>query len=189
MHHYDAIIVLGRGISPEGVIPESVKSATRKAVELVQKGEASHIIFSGKWSRHFDYTPPSTEAREAANYALELGFPETNIYTEEKSLDTLSNCYYIKTDILIPQNWHSVLLLTMRQNDERAEFLLRKMLGPDYMVDVLSIDFAFKPETLQRLEETEPAKIQRLREFLGDVADGDQEKIMQMHLEYIEKNG
>jgi len=184
MQHYNAIIVLGRGISTDGKLPESAKSAIRKAIELVHEGLADIIVFSGKWSRHHDHTPPTTEARAGYAYAIEQGMHPDLGFIEEKSVDTLSNCYYIKTDILIPRHWHSVLLLTLRENDERAEFLLKKMLGPDYEVGVHCIHFAFSPETAQRLEQTEPEKTRRLKELLKDIPDGNHEAIMRLHTEY-----
>jgi|SRR3989344_1379198 len=185
---YDAVIVLGRGIYKDGSIPESVKAATRKAIGLYRQGIVSKVIFSGRWSRHFDYIPPTTEARAMQSYAFEQGLPPEAVVVEEKSLDTITNCYFIKTDILIPRHWRNVLLLTMHHNDERAPFLMRTIFGPDYSVDTLSIDFQFKPETLKRLEETEPAKLKQLKEFTKDVTPGDHETIYQMQQEYVENN-
>jgi uncharacterized SAM-binding protein YcdF (DUF218 family) len=165
MNPVNAVIVLGRGISENGELPESVKTATRKAISLVDEGVASTIIFSGKWSRHVTHTPSITEARAAFDYAIAQGMNPEVAVLEEESLDTLSNCYYIKKNILIPRKWHSALLLTMRENDERAEFLLKKMLGPTYSVEVLCLHFAFSTETLERLEQTEPEKVQKLTTF------------------------
>jgi uncharacterized SAM-binding protein YcdF (DUF218 family) len=117
---YDAIIVLGRGISPEGEIPESAKATVQKAVQLHKDGVANYIIFSGKWSRSSSYIPPTTEAKAMSDYSKDLGLPEKSIILEEESLDTISNCYYIKTRILLAKKWISLLLITLHPVDKRA---------------------------------------------------------------------
>ncbi len=182
---YDVIAVLGRGVNSEGDIPKSVMAAILKAIDLYREGAAKKIIFSGKWSRHFDFTPPITEAQAMLNFALSKGLPKGTGIIEEESLDTLSNCYYIKTKQLIPNGWKKILLLKMFKNDDRAEFLMKQILGPEYIVDTLSIDFEFPPEKIASLQLIEPQKLANLKEFLKDVTPGDHETIMKLHLNHL----
>ena len=185
MIKYDAVIVIGRGISQEGFLPDTSRACVEKSVDLYKAGITSNIIFSGKWSRHYTYIPPKTEAKAMSNLAIQFGLPEKAIILEEESLDTISNFYLIKTKILIPNNLKTVLLLKLNKNAGRAPFLMKKILGPEYLCESLSIDFDFPTERLKELELSEAEKLERLKVFLKDIPEGDHETIMKRHLDYV----
>ncbi len=185
---FDALIVLGRGISPTGELPNSVKGCIKKAAELYQDHIAPHIILSGKWYRHYDFVPPTTEAKAMSKLATELGVPPSAIFLEEDSLDTISNFYYIKTQILMPHQWHNVLLLVIPQNEGRPTYLMHKILGPDFLCETADVDFAFPTEKQADLLISERDKLAKLKEFLHNVEDGDHETIFKMHNDYIQNN-
>lgn len=188
--HYDVILVLGRGISIDGDLPNSAKATVQKSSLLFNEGLASHIIFSGKWSRHYDYTPPLTEASAMRAFAIELGIPSESIYLEEESLDTISNLYFVKTKYLLPNNWKKILYIGVSPQEKRAPFLASYILGSDYVFDMRIADFSFPPEKHASLVEQEEKKLATLREFVAThaVQPGDHERIMQLHLDYIQQH-
>jgi uncharacterized SAM-binding protein YcdF (DUF218 family) len=47
-------------------------------------------------------------------------------------LDTLGNAYFTKVDVLDPDGWRRVALVTSDTHAERAAWIFRKLLGPGY---------------------------------------------------------
>ncbi len=184
-NNYDVILVLGRGISPTGELPQSVHACIKKSVELYNENVAPRLIMSGKWSRSFDYTPPLTEARTMKDLAISQGIPADAIDTEESSLDTISNFYYTKKQFLLPNNWTRILLLTLPGLGGRPTYLMHKILGPEFVCDTLDIDFMFPPDKQAEKVNNEIEKLAKLQDFLDDIEDGDHETIFKMHMDYV----
>jgi uncharacterized SAM-binding protein YcdF (DUF218 family) len=185
MKKADVIIVLGRGIYKDGLIPESAQASIKKAVELYKNGKAGHITFSGKWSYSLDYTPPITEARAMANFSRDLGLPEQVIKLEEESDNTLSNCYYIKTRLLEPNNWKHIILITIDPQDKRAPYHMEKILGSGYAIETVPADFSFSEEKRTQLAAIEKQKMENVVTFYQDFTPGDHEAIFHKSKEYL----
>lgn len=187
MDKYDSILVLGRGIYEDGSIPDSAKATIKKAVELYKQGLAPRIIFSGKWSYKIDYTPPFTEAEAMANYAKSLGLPDKAVVLEKDSYNTTLNVYNVKKQILEPNNWYRVVLISLDPIYKRAFNDLKKMLGPNYQCKLVIVDFKFPEEKYQKLKEDEESKFKIVEEFYAGIADGDDQAIYDRVIEYIKK--
>ncbi|MEK7202582.1 MAG: YdcF family protein [Patescibacteria group bacterium] len=187
---YDAILVLGRGVYKDGSTSESAKSTVEKAVELFNDGLSDRIIFSGKWTYTLDYTPPTTEARAMANYAQSLGLPENATLLEEDSYTTVTNAYFIKKDLLIPNNWKRVVLVSIYPMSQRAHWTLGLIFGPEYTCDLINTDFTFPPETIKEKEAKEKEKLEYGKKFcqLHDLIPGDHETIFRLTEEDLDKN-
>lgn len=184
-NNFDAILVLGRGISPTGELPKSAYACVEKAAELFSDGVAPRIIMSGKWARSFDYVPPCTESHAMKDLAVTLGVPAGAILIEDESLDTISNFYNVKTKFLTPNGWNRVLLLVLPALGSRPVYLMQKILGPEFTCDTAEVDFMFPPEKHAEKVKSEHEKLIKLQEFLHDVSDGDHEAIFKMHMQYV----
>ena len=187
---YDAILVLGRGVYKDGSVSDSANSTVEKALVLFNSHLADRVIFSGKWTYTLDYTPPTTEARAMAEYAETLGLPKEAILLEEKSYTTVTNAYFIKKDILIPNSWHRVILASVYPMDKRAHLVLETVFGPNYVCDLVTSDFSFPPETLKEKESREKAKIECTKNLYEShkLKPGDHEDIFQVTEEDLDKN-
>lgn len=182
---YDALVLLGRGLSEGSEPPDSVKANIVDAVKLYNQKVARYVIFSGKWSRSLENVPTTTEAQAMQKYAITLGLPESAIILEDESLDTISNWYFIKNQILIPRKWKSILFITVQPIAARAEFLMNSLLGPEYKAGMYITQFKYSAEKLQMISIREKSKLIKLKNFLRKVTPGDHETIMKMHLNYI----
>jgi uncharacterized SAM-binding protein YcdF (DUF218 family) len=85
---YDAIIVPGVPFE-NGTWSDVMKMRVHWAIHLYKKGMAKNIIFSGS-----AVYSPYVESKIMALYALELGVPKENIYTEEQAEHSSENLYY-----------------------------------------------------------------------------------------------
>lgn len=84
--HYDALIVAGCRVYPDGKPSPALEWRVRKAVTLWQSGIAPLIVFTGGLG---DFPP--TEAAAAAKLAGELGVPHSAMVLEDRSTSTEEN--------------------------------------------------------------------------------------------------
>jgi uncharacterized SAM-binding protein YcdF (DUF218 family) len=140
MKRFDAIFALGISTNPKLFRPR-----VRKAVMLRERGFGKAVIFSGRFWGGLRRKPFRTEASRMARYAIDLGLPRTDIFLEERSLNTIGNFYFTKKNILEPNGFRNVLILTHQAHVPKARFLAAKILGPKYHVsfqtDGLKIPF------------------------------------------------
>lgn len=83
---WDAIVVAGCRVLPDGSPSDALKNRTALAVSLWQQGIAPQLIFTGGVGSH-----PPAEAVAAANYAASLGVPPAAMLTEDRSTSTEGN--------------------------------------------------------------------------------------------------
>ena len=90
--YYDAIIVLGCKVRPDGTPSLALQARTRKAVELYNKGYADRIVLTGGVG---EYAPAESVA--AMNYAVSELSMDPNVFVIEKSsTSTEENAEYAK---------------------------------------------------------------------------------------------
>ncbi len=83
---WDAIVVAGCRVLPDGQPSPALARRTEHAVDLWRRGLAPRIVFTGGVG---DFPP--AEAVAASNLALELGVPAGAIALEERSTSTEEN--------------------------------------------------------------------------------------------------
>ncbi len=170
---YQALLLPGGGVLPNGDLDLTVKPRLEKAAELYKAGKVPAIITCGSHSYKIE-KPDLTEAQAYANYLISLGVPSESIYLEEESQESLGNILFAKTNILMQQNWHKLLVIpTYKQTTERIDYLLQKILGSEYEWEILRVGENTEPSNLER-----EAKALRITKEINDVfADGDHEAI------------
>lgn len=90
--HYDAIIVLGCRVQPDGTPSLALQARTRKAVELYNKGYADKIILTGGVG---DYAPAESVA--AMQYATATLNVDSSVFVlEQESTSTEENAEFAK---------------------------------------------------------------------------------------------
>lgn len=114
---WDAIVVAGCRVRPDGTASPALKRRTELAVELWREGRAPKIVLTGGVGKN----PPS-EARAAAAYAKGLGVPDDALVLEEKSTSTDENARYA-ADLIGRQR---VLVVTDAYHVFRAERVFRR---------------------------------------------------------------
>ena len=185
-----AIVVLGRGLEPDGSLPALAKQRVSRAAELFAWQVAPRIIFSGRCSLNIQQEPPVTEAAAMAAYAESLGLPRGAMHLEEESRDTVGNAYFTMARWLEPNEWTSIRVVTSDFHIPRTSWVFQKVLGLGY-------DLAFSPvpseldHTTVALRAREESDILTfLVEWMGGIPDGDplalRELIWRQHPGYAE---
>jgi uncharacterized SAM-binding protein YcdF (DUF218 family) len=169
----DAIVVLGRGVDPDGALPALAKQRVARAAELFAWGVAPRLIFSGRCSLMTETEPPRTEAAAMAEYAINLGIPARAVILEEESRDTIGNAYFVLRRFLEPNDWMSIRVVTSDFHIQRTAWVFQKVLGLGY-------DVAYSPSPSELDHATIAARAREesdistfLMDWLGPIPDGD----------------
>lgn len=132
----DAIVALGGAVDGAGNLAPWTAARVDRAVEAFRHGVAPWIIFTGRTGVHGPAEPAVTEASAMARRAISLGVSRSDILLEERARDTLGNAHFTRRDLLDPNGWRSIRVVTSEFHLSRAAFVFRKVLGTTY-------DFAF----------------------------------------------
>jgi uncharacterized SAM-binding protein YcdF (DUF218 family) len=169
----DAIVVLGRGVDPDGALPLLAQHRVARAAELYAWGVAPRLIFSGRCSLMTETEPPRTEAAAMAEHAIALGIPRRAVIVEEESRDTIGNAYFVLRRFLEPNDWMSIRVVTSDFHIQRAAWVFQKVLGLGY-------DVAYSPSPSELDHATIAARAREesdistfLMDWLGPIPDGD----------------
>lgn len=169
---YDAIVELGYRFDTSWKFPPHLTDSLNMTADLYKKHIAPLIIVCGKWSITFDQQkiiPPLTESSEMKKSLVALGVPADSIIMEENSKDTIGNAYYLKTQIVKPRDFHSLLIVCADFHAPRVEFVFKKVFGEGYRIDFQPVPTPYDATIVQSQKEL----IERHREFFGIMKDGE----------------
>lgn len=173
----DAIIVLAGGIEPDGSLPKIPQLRVQEGVRLYRSGVAPRIIMSGKWGFWSEIEYPRTEAQAMKEYAVSLGVPEQDIILEELSKDTVGNAYFTRLNILEPNNWRNIVVVTADYHMPRTQYIFNKILGEGYVIDFHTVDSELPETELKSRVEKEAKALEVLRKAVDSIKDGDVETV------------
>lgn len=177
---YDAVILPGGGIQPDGSLADTAKARLEKAAELYKNGDVRTVIVCGAHSYKALQKPTATEAEVYASYLQSLGVPTGKIYLETESQETLGNFLFTKIHILLKHNWSHVLVIpSYGHSTDRVSYLLQKVLGPGYSWNILRVGENTDPANLAR----EAKSLQYTKEIQDVLADGDHQAIYKALME------
>lgn len=123
MAEFDAIIVLGAGITKRGNLTAVARSRMDKALELYREGLAPRIITTGRG-----------EAAVMKKYAVGKGVSAGKILAEGASRDTIGNALFVRKKFLEPEKWRRLAVVTSLFHLPRSRLVFRKVLGSGYRV-------------------------------------------------------
>jgi hypothetical protein len=119
-----------------------------------------------------------------AAYAQQRGLPPAAVLLEEHARDTLGNAFFVRRDLLQPNGWRSIRVVTNDFHLSRSAWVFRKVLGPRYDFSFTSAPSGFSTDELI-VRAIDECRIQVfLNEWLATVEDGDElsvESIMRHH--------
>jgi len=178
---YDAIIVLGAGVTPEGELEENSRLRVDLAIERFQAGEAPVMVFSGAWSMSLERPPKKTEAAAMKDYAVSRGCTAKLLLTEEHSFDTLGNVVFVKRDFVKPRGWKKMLVVVADYHMWRTQQICKLVFGPEYQIEVVGANLQLTPEQRQKRTVREQASWEVLRQMFTMAAGDDVAIITALH--------
>lgn len=174
----DAIVVLGGRIKSDGTLSRWARFRVDVGIAEYNK-EHVPIIMSGMWSFWLDekgVIPSKTEARAMQEYAIRSGVPESLVFVEERSKDTIGNAYFTKKDILEPRGWKHIIVITSAFHMQRTQYIFNKILGSLYTIKYIpALDG--ESEDIDKNKKQEERTLAVFKGLVEDIADGDDDAI------------
>lgn len=147
----DAIVILGGLVHKDGSLSDMAQSRVEQGVELFKQGVAPRLVLSGYKFYWSNYKSPKTEAQAMKDYATSMGVPEDIIHLEESARNTLGNAYYIKKDVLEPNGWNNIAVVTSDFHVPRSQYIFEKILGSGYEIEMFGAEGNIQPSKLEML--------------------------------------
>lgn len=163
------MIVLGGGVTREGIVASSSSARIEKAVQVYNEGASKNILMSGAYSNKISFTPMKTEAQAMKDYAVSLGIPEGNIFCEEFSMETVGNAFFSK-EVVKEKGWKTFLVVTSDFHAERTAYIFQKTFGE--ACEVVSASHV-SPEELEVRKQKEQEALAWLKQKLDSAHDGE----------------
>jgi len=173
MNKYDVIVLLGTQPDPKSFeFPEQIYQCIDKTAELFKEGYTPYITTSGDQALTFSnmgIRQPFKEAEKLAELLIAKGVPKDKILLETDSQDTISNLYYLKTQIFIPRKMKKILFVVAEFRILRLKFLCKRILGDSYQIGYEPIPSKGGPSY------NEPHTFKIQSKFLEPMKDGEHE--------------
>lgn len=174
---YDAIVIPGGGLQPDGKLNPWVVARLERALALYN-GE--YIIAASAGTVH--RPPPLSEegfplfeSVVAARYLVERGLDPTKILTETCSYDTIGNAYFTRVIHAVPRGFKNLLVINSNFHMPRTEAIFRWVFGLDSSPQYFDVRFetvadaGFDPAALQSRREKEQQRLIQLRRTIERV--------------------
>jgi uncharacterized SAM-binding protein YcdF (DUF218 family) len=128
---YEVGIVLGgfsnlRAVGPNGLLSmHRAGNRLTAALQLYHTGKIKHILITGGAGQIWSHTPP--EAPVAARFLRQCGVPDSAIWIEDRSRNTIENALFTQ-QLLTSRgvSQHNSLLITSAWHMRRAEAVFQK---------------------------------------------------------------
>lgn len=126
---YDAIVVLGAGLRPDGTPSNMLEDRLKGAIELYKKGVAPKIILSGDCSGE-DYD----EVSSMRKFCIDNGVSSSDIIRDDAGFST----YETMDNVVNKMGYKRIIVVTQKYHIYRSVYLARRM-GAD--ADGFSTDY------------------------------------------------
>lgn len=187
IHKADVIITLGRGINPDGSIPNITQYRAKKAAKLFNEGLAPNMLISGGYWGFQRFVPPNMEAMPMKEIAINMNVPESKIILEETSRDTLGNAYFTRL-IVDKHEWKKIIVVTSEDHYERTKYYFDKVYGTEYDIQYSLAETGLSKEEINKIMKFEKAAIRLCN--LRNIKNGDLEGVKQyMFHKHVMYNG
>ena len=128
----DIAIVLGGGRVSQDELAARTNQRVDHAAALFRSGRVARLLMTGGISYLEGTARGASEATLMRERASGAGVPPEAIWLEERSRETLGNAYFSRVDVLDPNEWRRVLVITSDFHVARARALFEKVLFPDF---------------------------------------------------------
>jgi hypothetical protein len=131
MARFDAVLIPGGGLRPDGSLPAWVERRVEAALQV--DGDPYLVFLSAGTAHHparlDEHHRILFESVAAAHHALARGADARRILTETASWDTVGNAWFSRRLHVEPRQWKKLLVITSLFHLPRTEFVFRWVYG------------------------------------------------------------
>lgn len=117
---FDAAIILGAMVLPDGSPSPALARRVGLGVELARSGRVGHLLMSGGPVRH-----PVPEAHVMRGMALESGIASERLHVEDASVNTIGNAR-LSRPLIEERGWRRLLVVTDACHMARSLYIFHR---------------------------------------------------------------
>lgn len=174
-------ILLGGGITDEGLLPYDVQTRADKAIELLKGKYLKKLIITGGCSN--PKFQKKTEAKLIKSYLIKKSIKKSAIILEEQARDTIGNAVYAKEIILKKKLPKNIVIITSNYHIKRALRLFEHVFGDRYIFFGVSSKPTLAHRMQMMLREWEMKEIETV--LLSTIARGEHNKAKKFMCEFV----
>jgi|SRR3989344_1823599 len=179
---YDTVVLLSHKLNPDGSMTSQGISRLNGCVDLYRKNIASTITVSGNYTRK-RYDNNNVKDSDFYIYIKDYliskkNIPSKNVFLEMVSLDTIGNAVFTKKDIVLPNGWKKLIILSNDYHMNRVKKIFNFVFGDGYELLFYGVKTDNNDIYLRTPEEEEDSLQFFLRNF-KDVKAGDDARILE----------
>ena len=137
LKNFDVILVLSNEMNREGELNRESKARANKAIKVFKSYSAKYLITSG-----WDYRKDTDLCIATAfkNYIISNSDIKSNlVLTELNSRDTVGDAYFTKTNIVIPNNFRKLCVITSNYHIFRTRRIFNLIYGNKYYISFFGV--------------------------------------------------
>ena len=137
LKNFDVILVLSNEMNREGELNKESKARANKAIKIFKSYSAKYLITSG-WAYRKD--TDLCIATAFKNYIIANSNIKSNlVLTELNSRDTVGDAYFTKTNIVVPNNFKKLCIITSNYHIFRTRRIFNLIYGNEYYMSFIGV--------------------------------------------------
>jgi vancomycin permeability regulator SanA len=190
MAKYDTCIVLSHAVNADKSPSRQTRERVDRAVELYNSEITGTLIMSGGYAHKKEgiFIAHSDAMKKYACSCQNV--PEENIFVEKKSLETVGQAIFSKSDFVVPKDFQNLIVVSHDYHINRVSRIFEFVFGNDYNIRCEAVDNG-KDDPQVRTKEQEQKSLDIFLRTFDGIAPGDDkailERLFDKHLSYAGK--
>ncbi|MCH7567788.1 MAG: YdcF family protein [Nanoarchaeota archaeon] len=175
---YNTSLTLSHRINSDGSLTQQTEDRVKKSIDLYFEGLAETLTMSGGYA---DKEAPFTHAEAMKRFALQRNIHEGDIHLESTSLDTVGQAVFSKRNVVIPQKWDRLVVVSHDYHLERVKKIFDFVYGKDFDINYVGVFSIFSTDS--QVLQKERANWELTRETFEGVTPGNDDDILDVLVE------
>lgn len=187
----DLIICLGKMLNSEGSLDWVLQERVEVAVEQALKYPQSKLVLTGGHHHFGDNLDSPTQAAAMLQYikAQQLRINPEQVILEEKGDSTINQLIIIKRELVIPNNYTELMLVTDEFHMSRAFDSFKLVMGEDYKLEKAPAQVNLSGHYRQMIEKIEKEKYKVFKQNVLDKFTPGDDKAIEQNQQEMRQSG
>ncbi len=147
---HQTAITLSHHLNDDNSLSRETKARVDEAISLHGSGYVTTISLSGGHAGN--EIKDITHAGAMKRYAISEGVRPADLYSEEKSLDTVGQAVFSKRKIVVPNNWNEIVVVSHDYHIARVKRIFDFVYGEDFNLEYVGIPTKHTDDDINRRE-------------------------------------
>jgi vancomycin permeability regulator SanA len=135
----DNIIILSHRLNRNNSLTEQCTQRLDKGIEEYKNGKGASITMAGDLCYQIKI-PTLPVGEQMKYYAIARGVEKRKIYVDNLSLNTVSQAIFLKKNLILPQHWKKLLIVTHNYHLSRVKEIFNFIYGDGFQLNYAGIE-------------------------------------------------